>query len=343
MDDHFFTIENFPLNCGETLTRARIAYVTRGTLAPNGRNAILVTHGYTSGHRMIVPGGASSEGAWSTLVGPGAPIDTDKYFVVCSNMLGSSFGSTNAASIDPATGRPYGSSFPRLTVEDIVRAQHALLVALGVRHLRMVVGPSYGGFQAFQWGVTFPDIMDGIVPVVSSPLPPASDRVAGLMKWFGPDPAFNDGDYYHTGGVRETMIRLRIDTLTRYGLADSLADRFPDPRARAGEMRRIAGAWADSFDANSLFILGRAMESYDITKHYGRIKAPVLYVLSTTDALFPPSLAPGVMADLRAAGVDATYFELESQHGHLASGADAAKWAPALTAFVHRLEQRAPL
>jgi homoserine O-acetyltransferase len=139
------------------------------------------------------------------------------------------------------------------------------------------------------------------------------------------------------------MIRLRIDTLTRYGLDHSLADNFPDPAERLDELRRIAEAWADSFDANSLFILGRAMESYDITQHYARIKAAVLYVLSTTDALFPPSLAPGVIAGLRGAGVDATYFELDSPHGHLASGADAEKWAPALRAFMAKLEARPPL
>ena len=276
---------------------------------------------------MIEPGVASSEGAWSTLVGPGAPIDTDKYFVVCSNMLGSSYGSTNAAAIDPRTGKPYGSTFPHISVADIVTAQHRLLGHLGVKHLRAVVGPSYGGFQAFQWGVTFPDFMDGIVPVVTSPLPPQSDRVEGLMKWFGPDPNWNNGDYYDNGGVKDTMIRLRIDTLARYGLAK-------DP----AEMHRIASDWADVFDANSLFILGRAMETYDIVRDYAKIRVPVLYVLSTTDALFPPTLAPGVIAGLRAAGVDAEYFELVSDHGHLASGADAAKWAPALAAFIRRLE-----
>jgi homoserine O-acetyltransferase len=142
--------------------------------------------------------------------------------------------------------------------------------------------------------------------------------------------------------VHGTLTRLRIDTLTRYGLAESLKAQFPDKVARDAEMRRIASAWADVFDANSLFILGRAMETYDVTKHYGRIKVPVLYVLSRTDALFPPSLAPGVMASLQAAGVDAEYVEIDSDHGHLASGADAAKWAPALAAFMQKLEAKVP-
>src|ERR1700692_1594977 len=118
-----FSFTDLPLRRGGVLPEVTLAYVTCGRLAPDGRNAILVTHGYTSGPAMIEPGVGSSEGAWSTLVGPGAPIDTERYFVVCSNMLGSSYGSTNAASIDARTGRPYGSKFPRITVEDIVTAQ----------------------------------------------------------------------------------------------------------------------------------------------------------------------------------------------------------------------------
>jgi homoserine O-acetyltransferase len=332
-----FSFDDLPLQGGDTLPRVTLAYVTRGKLAADGRNAILVTHGYTSGPGMIEPGVASSEGAWSTLVGPGAPIDTDRYYVVCSNMLGSSFGSTNAASIDPSTGKPYGSSFPKLAVADIVAAQKRLLDDLGVTHLRAVVGPSYGGFQAFQWAVSFPGFMDGVAPVVTSPLPPQSDRVEGLLKWFEKDPNWNGGDYYDKGGVHGTLTDLRVDTLTRYGLRTSLAERFADPDA---ELRRIAAAWAEVFDANSLFILGQAMATYDITKHYDRIRVPVLYVLSRTDALFPPSLAPGVMADLQAARVEAEYVEIDSEHGHLASGADADKWAPALRAFIAKLEAR---
>lgn len=329
------TLSDVRLQSGEVLPEARIAYLARGTLAPDGRNAILVTHGYTSGPAMIRPGVASSEGAWSSLVGPAAPIDTDRYFVICSNVLGSSYGSTNAASIDPRTGRPYGSTFPAISLADMVAAQRGMLDQLGVRHLRAVVGPSYGGYQAFQWAVSYPDFMDGIVPVVTSPLPPQADRTAALRAWFEPDPAWNGGDYYATGDVKQTLTRHRIDTLTRYGLARSLAERFADPGA---ELQRIAADWAAGFDANSLFILGRAMQTYDIAKDYAKIRVPVLYVLSRTDALFPPSLAPVVMAGLQAAGVDATYFELDSEHGHLASGADAELWAPTLRAFIRRLE-----
>ena len=321
-----FRFADFRLHDGNVLPEVTIAYCTRGRLAADGRNAVLVTHGYTSGHRMIESGAGSSEGSWSQLVGPGAPIDTDRCFVVCSNMLGSSYGSTNAASRDPRTRRPYGSRFPHITVADIVTAQHRLLEHLGVRHLRAVVGPSYGGFQAFQWAVTFPDAMDGIVPVVSSPRAQSRDRVATLLARFEREPNWHGGDYYDTPGMGAALLALRVETLKRYGM-----------NASEAEITRIATVWANEFDANSLLILGRAMESYDVTPDLHRIRVPVLYVLSRTDELFPPSLAPAVMADLRKAGVDASYFEIDSELGHLASGADAAKWAPALRAFMARL------
>ncbi len=321
-----YTFSDFQLTSGEVLPEVTIAYCTRGRLASDGRNAVLVTHGYTSGHRMIESGAGSSEGSWSALVGPGAPIDSDRCFVVCSNMLGSCYGSTNAMSRDPRTGRPYGSRFPHITVADIVTAQRYLLQHLGVSHLRAVVGPSYGGMQAFQWAVTFPDDMDGIVPVVSSPRTPSRDRVATLLARFERDPNWHGGDYYDTPGMGATLRELRVETLKRYGM-----------RASDAEIEQLASVWANEFDANSLLILGRAMEAYDVTPELHRIRVPVLYVLSRTGELFPPGLAPGVMDTLRKAGVEASYFEIDSDLGHLASGADAAKWAPALRVFMARL------
>jgi homoserine O-acetyltransferase len=321
-----FSFTDFRLQSGDVMPEVTIAYCTRGTLAPDGRNAVLVTHGYTSGHRMIESGTGTSEGSWGTLVGPGAPIDTNRCFVVCSNMLGSSYGSTNAASRDPRTGKPYGSRFPHITVADIVTAQRRLLQHLGVKHLRAVVGPSYGGFQAFQWAVTFPEDMDGIVPVVSSPRAQSTDRVATLLARFERNPNWHGGDYYGTPGMFDSLLALRVETLKRYGM-----------NAADAEITRVASTWAREFDANSLLILGRAMESYDVTPSLNRIRVPILYVLSRTDVLFPPSLAPGVMSSLRDAGVDASYFEIDSDLGHTASGADAAKWAPALRDFMARL------
>ena len=168
-------------------------------------------------------------------------------------MLGSSFGSTNAASIDPRTGKRYGSRFPAITVTDIVTAQRRLLEHLGVKHLRAVVGPSYGGFQAFQWGVSFPDFMDGIVPVVSAPKA-RLNMTADTRARFERDPNWNGGDYYDTGGMVATMTELRVETLHRYGATDEAA------------IQRAAAQWASVFDANSLLILGHAAEQYDVTR-----------------------------------------------------------------------------
>ena len=134
------------------------------------------------------------------------------------------------------------------------------------------------------------------------------------------------------------MTALRVETLKRYGAREGLAARFPDPAEREKAVHRLAEQWAEVVDANSMLILGRAAEHYDVTGMLDRISVPVLYVLSRTDALFPPTLAPGVMQALRAAGVDATYFEIDSEKGHLASVADAEKWAPALQDFLRRLD-----
>src|ERR1700758_4722857 len=178
VEDRFFTLRNFPLTDGTVMPEARIAYETYGRPAPangpnGGRNAILCTHGYTGSHHFAGrnPANGNQPGSWDGLIGPGKAIDTDKLFVVASNMLGSSFGSTNAGNINPQTGEAYGPDFPNITIRDIVAAEKALLNHLGVRHLVAVAGPSYGGYQAFQWAVAYPDFMDAIVPVNTAPGP----------------------------------------------------------------------------------------------------------------------------------------------------------------------------
>lgn len=331
------SIGDLPLRKGSTLEDAKLAYVTYGKLAADGKNAILLTHGYTSSHLFADGGASASEGSWGALVGSGRPIDTDKYFVVSSNMLGSAYGSTAPRSIDPKTGKPYGPDFPLLTLPDIVGAQKGLLDQLGVKGLVAVVGPSYGGFQAFTWGVEYPGFMKGLVPVVTGMRrPPQADPDATLKK-LSADPNWNGGRYYDKGGILPTMIRLREETLRSYGTDEELKPKMPDKADRDAEITRQARAWAEAFDGNSMLALGRAMDSYDVTPDLGKIKAKVLFVISRTDAYFPPSLKDEVMPALKAAGVDGQYFEIDSEHGHLASGTDAAKWAPALKAFLQSL------
>src|SRR5919108_4048563 len=199
-----FTAYGFKLDSGRVLPELTLAYETYGRLAPDGRNAILVTHGFTSSHHAAgkyAPTDAIA-GAWDGLIGPGKAIDITRYFVVSSNMLGSSYGSTAPASIDPATGKRYGPDFPDITVRDIVRAQKLLLASLDVNHLVAVVGPSYGGFQAFQWAVTYPDFMHGIVPVVTAPKfrGGAASSPQAMIADFAKDPGWNGGWYYDTRG-----------------------------------------------------------------------------------------------------------------------------------------------
>lgn len=333
-----YTTSSFVLESGQALPELTLAYETYGSLAPNGRNAILLTHGYTSSQHAAGRDARGEPGWWDGLVGTGRAIDTRKYFVVSSNMLGSSYGSTGPASINARTGKPYGPDLPAITVADMVRAQHALLEALGIKHLVAVAGPSYGGYQAFQWAVTYPHDMDGVAAVVTAPRAVDGDGMtADLRVRFTAAPGWNGGRYYETGGMREFMTEFRVATLRRYGIEAVLASRFPDPAAREGELRRMAAQWADEFDPNSLIVLAQARAHFDAAKDFARIRARVLYVLCRTDRLFPPTLAPDVMGELGAAGVDAAYFEIDSDKGHLASGLEWAKWAPALERFLLRL------
>ena len=341
-----FTTTNFKLQSGAVLPEMTIAYETYGKLAPDGRNAVSLTHGFTSSHHMAGRTTANgAEGSWDGLVGPGKAIDTDRLYVVSSNMLGSSYGSTNPASKNPATGKPYGPDFPDISLVDIVGAQKALLDSLGVKHLVAVAGPSFGGYQTYQWGVTYPDFMDGLVPVVSAPKGQGWNTggeaaVKSLVDTLAKDPNWNGGWYYDKGGILTALTDMRVTTLKRYGIDDQLAAQFPDKAAREAEIRKRAETWSRVFDGNSLVTLRKASVRFDAEKDLAKIKAKVLYVLSRTDKVFPPKvLAEPVMAKLKAAGVTADYYEIDSDFGHSASGLDAAKWAPRLRTFMAGLEK----
>jgi homoserine O-acetyltransferase/O-succinyltransferase len=253
-------------------------------------------------------------------------------------MLGSSYGSTGPTSLNPATGKPYGPEFPDITLLDIVTAQRELLARLGITHLMAVAGPSFGGYQAFQWAVAFPEFMDGVVAVVTAPKGSGgNEAVARLIQRLGTDPNWHNGWYYDRGGILPTLTEMRIDTLKRYGIDETLATSHPDPETRETHIRNLAEAWAREFDAHSLVVLRKASVRFDAERDFAKIRAKVLYVLSRTDQLFPPSIAPVVIEKLRAAGVEATYAEIDSDFGHLASGRDADKWAPTLQTFLEHL------
>ncbi len=342
-----FTSRDFALDLGGTLPQCDVAYETHGTLNATGDNAILITHGYTSSAHVAgryAPGKAAKGvpqdqlGWWDALIGPGKAVDTTRYFVVGANALGSAHGSSGPNTIDPTTGKPYGPTFPDVTLRDSVRAQKQLLDALGVKRLHAVIGPSMGGFQAFQWAVAFPDFMRGIVPTVTAPaMRGGLSPIETLIERLATDPNWNNGWYYDNGGIAKVLEDIRYDTLVQYGQREILATTLPDPAQREAAIRDTARTWAATYDGHSLVVLRKAIQRFDITTEYGRIKAKVLYVIAPNDKLFPGTIGPGYAADLRRAGVDITYVELVTDKGHLASHADAEQWAPMLRAFLDRL------
>jgi homoserine O-acetyltransferase len=334
-----FKAASFRLENGTVMSEVKIAYETYGRLAADGRNAILMSPGFTSSHRFAGNQDSDGEGSWDALIGPAKAIDTDKYFVVSVAHLGSSYGSTNPSDINPGSGRPYGPDFPDIRTVDLVNAQKAVLEGLGVKHLVAVVAQSYGGRHAFQWAVTYPDFMDGLVPIETSPKDPRGQAgVDSLLRQLAKDPNWNDGWYYDKGGITTALIEMRVATLKGYGIDEKLAGRFPDKAQREAEIVRLSRAWATKMDGNSLVVLRRANVGFNVEKDFDRIRAKVLYVLSRSDKGFPPSLAPEVMNKLRAAGVRADYFEIDSEFGHGSAIVDAQKWAPRLQSFLSALQ-----
>ena len=221
-------------------------------------------------------------------------------------------------------------------MEDIVTAQKALIDGLGIRHLAAVAGRSYGGFQAFAWGYLYREFVNRLIVVSSGPRSSQKPHaVRELLARFAAAPNWNGGWYYgHDGGIVSTMTALRVATLKRYGIEAELAKKYPERAARDAAIHRLAEGWARDFDANSMLTLLRAQIRFNAEPHFDQITAKVLYVLVSSDELYPPTLAPGVMGKLKAAGVDATYFMLDSPYGHDATTPDAAKWAPILSRFL---------
>jgi homoserine O-acetyltransferase/O-succinyltransferase len=186
--------------------------------------------------------------------------------------------------------------------------------------------------------------MDAIVPVNTAPWASANTQQAhdDMRARLATDPDWNDGRYYgRRGECKAVLTEIRIETLKRYGIEASLGPRFPDPVQREAAIREVAANWARNWDANSLLILRRALLGFDARPDFARIKAKVLYVLCRTDLLFPPKIAPGVIDGLKAAGVDARYFEIDSELGHSSSGPEFRKWEPALREFLAPLVARA--
>jgi homoserine O-acetyltransferase len=318
----------FELASGRVLPDVQVGYVTHGTLAPDGGNAVLVTHGYTSGPSMLSQAHLTAEGSWAPLLGSGRALDTDRFFIVCSNMLGSSFGTTGPASIDPATGRRWGTDFPAITLADIVGVQHRLLEQLGVRHLKAVLGPSYGGWQALQWALDHPGMVDAIGVLMSGLTHPPGLSAASALARFAQSPQWHDGRYHEHGGMYETLLQMRMQTLRSYGLERLYEEHIADPRERRAALEGPARAWASRFDPMSMVVLAGAAERFDVRARINEIDARLLFVVCSTDVIFPPDAQ--VRDLLKRARGARRYLELDSPYGHMASGIEWRRLEPEL-------------
>ncbi len=329
-----FKIKQFQLQKGNTLPILKLAFNDWGTLNPERNNAILVCHGYTNHHH------AGGQNGWfSGLIGPGKTIDTKKYYIVAANMLGSSYGSTGPASTNPATFKPYALDFPEITVGDMVNSQIELLEYLGIKQLAAVIGNSFGGHLAFEWATKHPGKVRAVVATVSSvvgrgdqsTVDALTDRFTKCDDWFG-------GQYYSQrkdGEVQREMVRIRVETLRNYGYDNKIRETIGnDPDVIQEELVRLAKPWAEQFDPNSLIVLRKAAIEFDARPQIRACKAPLLYVLSSSDNLFPPSIAPKTMQLFKDAGVNASFFELESNNGHRAPSIDWQSWADILRDFL---------
>lgn len=326
------------LQSGASLPEVDVAYAAYGHLAPDGRNAILVTHGYTASHQMLAHGDGVAEGSWAALIGPGRVLDTQRFYIVCANMLGSCYGTTGPASIDPRSGQPYGPDFPEIALADIVQVQHRLLDHLGVRHLRAVVGPSYGGFQALQWALDFPEMIDAIAVVVSAPYLPPSPHMdlPTLCNALMAAPGWNAGRYHDQGdGVRSTLQRLRAATLHAYGMDEVLRSQGLDSDSARLKINHMAHNWAQAFDAHSLIVLLKAALAFDVRAQLHQVRSDVLHVVASSDQLFPPDAVRGTLVGTHGRR-PMHYVEMETLFGHQASGPAHALWEGALRELLAR-------
>ena len=335
--------EPFPLESGQSVGPLTLAYETSGRLAPDGSNAVLVCHALTGdSHAAGIYSPADPKpGWWEVMIGPGKGIDTDKYFVICSNVLGGCMGSTGPASPNPATGRPYGLSFPVLTIGDMVRAQKVLLDHLGVGRLLAVVGGSMGGMQVLEWAARFPEMVGSAIPLATaarhSALHIAFHEVA--RQAIVSDPDFSGGDYYHGAKPSHGLAVARMighitylsDEAMRHKFGRGLQDRADfsfsfDADFQVESYLRYQGRkFVERFDANSFLYITRAADYFDLaavhgagslTRAFSRGKIRYLVVSFSSDWLYPTYQSRELVQALKRAGQDVSFCEIEAQWGH---------------------------
>jgi homoserine O-acetyltransferase len=381
VDTRFLDLpEPLPLDCGRSLPSVRIAYETYGELSRAGDNVILVCHALsgdahaagvarTAGEATRDGFGADERdggrskglGWWDGMIGPGKAFDTDRFFVVSTNLLGGCRGTTGPSSIDPSTGRPYGADFPVITVADMVRAQRLFLEQIGIRQLAAVAGGSLGGMQALEWAITYPDAVKAIIPIASThalqPQGVAWNAIArnAIMA----DPDWQGGYYYGTGraptagmGIARMVghvTYLSAPALhTKFGrrlqAGGDIAYRLNDPEFEIESyLRHQADTFVKRFDANTYLYTSRALTYFDLARQYGRgslveavrpMSARTLLIAFSSDWLYPPSGSEDLANALREAGKAVDLQVIDAPYGHDCFLLEEARQTPLIRAFL---------
>jgi homoserine O-acetyltransferase len=320
----------------------QIAFTTYGQLNAARSNAILICHALSLDQHVASDHPVTGRRAWwRTLVGPGLPLDTERYFIICSNVVGGCMGSTGPSSIDPATGKAWGLSFPVITIADMVRAQAMLVEALGIERLFAVVGGSMGGMQVLQWAADYPDRLFAAVCIAAAARHSAQNiafHEVGRQAIMA-DPDWRGGDYANQGvrpekGLAVARMAAHITYLSEPALhrkfgrelqRDGLSWSFDADFQVESYLRHQGASFVDRFDANSYLYITRAMDYFDLAANRGGVLADVFRpargvrfcVFSfTSDWLYPTVESRAIVRALNAAGARASFVEIESDKGH---------------------------
>ena len=364
-----FTItEDQPLalDSGRSLAPVTIAYQTHGTLNQAKSNAILVCHAltgdqYLAGRNPIT----NRSGWWETMVGPGQVLDTERYFIICSNVLGGCLGTTGPKDNDPGTGTPYGLNFPVITIADMVRAQKRLIDHLGIGQLFCVTGGSMGGMQVLQWAANYPEQVYVAAPIATAAQHSAQNigfHEVGRQAIMA-DPNWHRGDYYAKGelprrGLAVARMAAHITYLSEAALQNkfdrNLQDRsevsfgFDADFQVESYLRHQGSTFVDRFDANSYLYITRAMDYFDLGAEYGGVlanafrdtKVEFCIVSFTSDWLYPTSENKAVVRALNAAAAKVSFVEVDSDKGHDAFLLDEPEMFNTLGGFLHAAAHR---
>ena len=344
------------------MAQVQVGYEAWGTLSRNQDNAILIFTGLSPTAHAASNEEDDTAGWWEYMVGPGKAIDTDRFFVVCVNSLGSCFGSTGPSTCDPATGNPYGGSFPELSIEDIAKAGHHAMRELGVDHVHTVVGPSMGGMSALAYALQYPDELDYLLVISTACRAlPFTIAVRSLQREIiRCDPGWEGGNYDLDAEPLCGMRLARKLGLMSYRAAQEWQQRFNRARVPAhrasGEMFGVefevesyleynAQKFIGTFDANSYLYLSRAMDLFDVAEHGGTVNAGLarIHVRRTvvvgveSDILFPLEQQKEIVAGLHKAGREAELIVLPSIQGHDSFLVDAERFSPVVQEFFARI------